>query len=51
MTDERCAIRGCGSVAQWIAVDHHERIDLCTRHRDLIEDAGLRLIEEDEDDA
>lgn len=41
---ERCAIRGCGAVASWIAVNDHERIDLCTRHRDLIEDEGLDLI-------
>jgi hypothetical protein len=40
---EQCAIRGCGAVALWICHNAHDRIDLCTRHRDLIEDEGLDL--------
>lgn len=42
-----CAIVWCGRPAEWIVLGTDERIGFCRRHRDLIEDEGLDLIDDD----
>lgn len=42
-----CDIRGCPGVAEWRVLGTEEQIEFCRRHRDLIEDEGLDLIEDE----
>jgi hypothetical protein len=42
----QCDIRGCLGVAEWRVLGTDEHIGFCRRHRDLIEDEGLDLIDE-----